>query len=68
MALAMNQKKYIHSFTEIIPVLIGVEEKREAFHLLILFVFSYPDPNICSEQIGLAQQERWVSCLPLHPA
>ena len=68
MALTMNQKKYIHSFTEVIPVLIGVEEKREVFHLLILFVFSYPDSNIRSEQIELAQQEGVVSCLLLHPA
>lgn len=58
MALTMNQKKYIPSFTEVIPVLIEVEGKSEVFHLLILFPFPYPDPNSRSEQIELVQQER----------
>lgn len=60
MALTMNQKKYIPNFTEIIPVLIGVEGKSEVFHLLILFAFPYPDSTSHSEQIELAQQGHGV--------
>lgn len=68
MALTMNQKKCTPSFTEVIPVLIGVEGKSEVFHLLILFAFPYPDPNSHSEQIELAQQEGGDSCPLLHLA
>lgn len=67
MALTMNQKKYSLSFTEVIPVLIEVEGKSEVFHLWILFSSPYHDPDSRSEQIELAQQERGVSCLFLHP-
>lgn len=39
MALSEKQKKYTADLTEVVPVLIVVEGKREIFCLLVLFAF-----------------------------